>query len=175
MAATRNPDELVTLGRVSGVHGVRGWLKVYSFTEPRENVVGYRRWTLAKSGRTVEADVESGRVHGPTVLAKLAGTDDRDAALEWVGAEIAVPRSMLPPLEAGEYYWRDLEGLAVVTVSGQPLGRVDHLIETGAHDVLALDRAGRRLIPFAPGRTVLEVDLEGGRIVVDWSEEYWDV
>ncbi len=156
------------------MHGVKGWIKVYSYTEPRENVVGYRRWSLAKGGSRVDVDVEDGRLHGSTVIAKLRGTDDRDAALEWVGAEIGVPRSALPELPPGEYYRRDLEGLDVVATSGEHLGRVDHLLETGAHDVLVLDGDARRLIPFALGRIVREVDLEGGRIVVDWSSDYWE-
>lgn len=170
----RLPDDLVRLGRVSGVHGVRGWIKVYSFTEPRDNVVRYARWTLATADRLVDAEVEDGRLHGPAVIAKLAGTNDRDAAREWVGAAIAVPRSALPELGPGEYYWHELEGLAVETTSGEHLGRVDHLLETGAHDVIVLDGDGRRLIPFVLDDVVREVDLDGGRIVVDWSSDYWD-
>lgn len=172
MTGTRSGHDLVTLGRINGVHGVRGWLKVYSYTEPRDNVIRYRRWMLLKDGTQVAAEVEEGHLHGAAVIAKLAGTDDRDGARAWIGADIAVERAALPELEPGEYYWSDLEGLAVVSTSGEPLGSVDHLIETGAHDVLVLD--GDKLIPFAPGEVVREVDLEAGRIVVDWSSDYWD-
>lgn len=168
------PQDFVRLGRISGVHGVKGWVKIHSFTEPRENVVGFRHWTLDTGAGLVEVEVEAGRLHGRTVIAKLAGTDDRDAALERVGAGIGVPRAALPELDAGEYYWRDLEGLAVVTTAGERLGRVDHLLETGAHDVLVLDGAPGRLIPFVPGPVVRDVDLEAGHIVVDWSSEYWE-
>lgn len=168
------PADYVTLGRIGGAHGVRGWLKVHSFTEPRENILAYRRWRLDTGAGLVDVEVEAGRLHGRTVIAKLTGTDDRDAALEWVGAHVGVPRSALPELAPGEYYWRDLEGLAVVTTAGEPLGRVDHLLETGAHDVLVLDGDGRRLIPFVLGEIVREVDLGGGRIVVDWAPDYWE-
>jgi 16S rRNA processing protein RimM len=168
------PQHYVTLGRISGVHGVRGWVKVHSFTDPRENVVGFKHWTLDTGGELVEVEVEAGRLQGRTVIAKLAGTNDRDAALEWVGAHVGVPRSALPALRAGEYYWRDLEGFAVVTTAGEPLGRVDHLLETGAHDVIVLDGDGRRLIPFVQGEIVREIDLDAGCIVVDWSSEYWE-
>lgn len=168
------PKDFVRLGRVASAHGVRGWVRVFSFTEPRENIVRYARWTLATGAGLTEVAVEDGRLHGRTVIAKLAGTEDRDAALEWAGAQIAVPRAALPALAPGEYYWRDLEGLAVETTSGEALGRVHHLLETGAHDVLALDALGRRLIPFVPGEIVREIDLDGGRIVVDWSSRYWD-
>lgn len=174
MTGTRSGQDLVTLGRINGVHGVQGWLKVYSYTEPRDNVIRYRHWTLLKGGARIAAEVEQGRLHGSAVIAKLAGTDDREAAREWVGADIAVERAALPELEPGEYYWSDLEGLAVVSTSGEPLGNVDYLIETGAHDVLVLDGGAGKLIPFALDDVVREVDLEAGRIVVDWSSDYWD-
>jgi 16S rRNA processing protein RimM len=163
--------KLVTLGRIAGVHGVRGWLKVHSYTEPRENIVAYGEWTVTGRGAPCRMTVEAGRRQGGNVLAKLRGIDTRDEAHAWIGAEVAVEREALPPCEPGEYYWTDLEGLEVRTVHGVALGRVDHLLATGAHDVLVLAGAPQRLIPFVPDEIVREVDLEAGIIVVDWEPE----
>jgi 16S rRNA processing protein RimM len=164
----------VTLGRISGVYGVRGWLRVHSYTEPRDNILRFARWMLLHQGERRVIDVEATRYAGGSVLAKLAGVDDRDVARGWIGAEIAVERQELPPCEPGEYYWADLEGLSVVTADGERLGSVDHLIATGAHDVIVLDGAPGRMIPFVADRIVRKVDLDTGEIVVDWDPAYWD-
>lgn len=166
--------DLVTLGRIAGVYGVRGWVKVHSFTEPRDNIIGFDAWVLMHRGKQQQVELEEGRRQASSVVAKLRGVEDRDEARQWVGAEIAVRRDALPPCAPGEYYWTDLEGLAVVNVQGEHLGRVDHLIATGVHDVIVLDGAAGRLIPFVNGQVVREVDLAAGRIVVDWDPRFWD-
>jgi 16S rRNA processing protein RimM len=167
-------DPVVRLGYISGVHGVTGWVKVHSFTEPRGNLIDYPDWLLEHRGQRRTVALEQAKVTAKNVLAKLVGIDDRDQAVELIGAEISVPRAALPPLGAGEYYWADLEGLAVKTRAGDVLGRVERLIATGAHDVLVLDGGPDRLIPFVPGRIVQHVDLDTGEIVVDWEASYWE-
>jgi 16S rRNA processing protein RimM len=162
--------KLVTLGRVSGVYGVKGWLRIRSFTEPPANIGRYEGWLLCGRGPPEPVDVEGVAVREGRVTAKLRGIDDRDEARRLIGAEIAVERSRLPALEPGEYYWTDLEGLEVRTVAGQRLGTVDYLIATGANDVLVLDD-GRTLIPFVIDSVVKQVDLDGGVIEVDWIAE----
>lgn len=162
----------VTLGRVAGVFGVKGWIKVESYTEPRGNIVAFGQWTLKLRGADHAVEVEEGRDHGGGVVAKLRGIDDRDRAREWVGAEIVVERERLPRLGTGEYYWADLEGLEVRTSAGVVLGTVDRLLATGAHDVLVLAGRPERLIPFVVGRIVKRVDLEARLIEVDWSPDY---
>ena len=161
----------VILGRVSGVFGVKGWLKVQSYTEPRDNIVGFGAWTLRMNGVDRAFDVEDGHSHGGSVVAKLQDIDDRDRARDLVGADIVVPRERLPATEAGEFYWTDLEGLEVRTTTGMVLGKVDHLLATGGNDVLVLDSTPARLIPFIDG-VVKEVDLEQGLIVVDWAPDF---
>jgi len=163
-------DKLVTLGRISGVHGVQGWVKVHSYTEPRGNIAAFGVWTVSRRGVASVLEVEDSRSGGGNVVVKLKGIDDRDEARAWMGAEITVERAALPECAPGEYYWADLEGLEVRTVDGIALGKVDHLLATGGNDVLVLDRAGR-LIPFLPGSVIRSVDLEAGIIVVDWQDE----
>jgi len=166
------PSELVTLGRISGLYGVRGWVRVFSHTDPREGIVRYSPWYLRLGGEWRPVRVAEGRRHGKGVVARLEGCDDRDQAARLMGAEIAVRREQLPPLPPGEYYWTDLEGLRVVTREGVELGTVARLMETGANDVLVVRGERERLIPYLPERVVLEVDLEGGLIRVDWDPDF---
>jgi 16S rRNA processing protein RimM len=161
----------VTLGRISGVFGVKGWLKVQSYTEPRDNIVRLAVWTLRRDGADRPFEVEDGQGHGGSVVAKLRGIDDRERAREWAGAEIVVERGQLPEARADEFYWTDLEGLEVRTTAGLSLGRVESLLATGANDVLVLGGTPGRLIPFVVGPVVKQVDLAAGLIVVDWSPE----
>jgi 16S rRNA processing protein RimM len=167
------PDRLVTLGRISGLHGVRGWLKVYSDTRPRENILSYSPWYLRRGREWEEVSLEHGCRQGKLVLAKLRGCNDREAARELMGATIAVRRSQLREgLAEDEYYWTDLEGLRVVTLEGVELGRVSHLMETGANDVLVVRGERERLLPWIWEQVIRDVDLEQGRITVDWDPEF---
>lgn len=167
------PEKFVLLGKVVGVHGIRGELKLESYTEPRTQIFRYQPWRLrSASGETTIAG-SRGRAQGKGIVATLPGVDDRDAAAALIGSEIWVARSALPKSAPGEYYWTDLEGLEVVTLEGRALGAVSHLIATGANDVLVVKDAEReRLIPFILGRFVTQVDLEGGRVTVDWDPEF---
>lgn len=162
----------ILLGRVTAVYGVKGWIKVHSYTHPRENIVHFRRWTLRQGDERAPVAVEDGRPQGRTVVAKLLEIDDRDEARALIGAEITVERDDLPPCGPDEYYWADLEGLDVRSASGDALGHVDHLFATGAHDILVVAGDRQRLIPFVMQRVVQEVDMRRGLIVVDWDSDY---
>jgi 16S rRNA processing protein RimM len=161
----------VILGRIAGVFGVRGWVKVFSHTEPREGILKYQNWLLKRGNGWQAVKVEDGKPHGKSVIAKLADVDDRETAAELLDAEIAVPREDLPQTGDGEFYWSDLEGLQVVHRDGRLLGKVAYLMATGANDVLVVDGDGECLIPFVMGEVILDVDLGKGRISVDWD---WD-
>jgi 16S rRNA processing protein RimM len=166
-------DKLVLLGRIVGLFGVDGWVKVESYTEPRARILKYRPGLLRNAGGETEAAQVRGRVHGKGLVAALPGVGDRDAAMQWVGAEIWVRRSALPRPRKGEYYWVDLEGLDVVTTEGIALGKVSHLFSTGANDVLVVrDGERERMIPFVPGQYVREVKFDSGRVVVDWDADF---
>jgi len=167
-----NLETWVKLGRISGLYGVKGWVKVFSYTEPRDSIIEYRRWFLVRNGQRSEIVPEAGRAHGKGVIAKLEGVDDRDAAAMWIGAEIEVPRADLPASEDGSWYWADLMGLEVVNLQGERLGRVDTLLETGANDVLVVQGDRERLIPFILERYVKKIDLDSGLIEVDWDREF---
>lgn len=166
----RGPKRVV-LGRISGLFGVRGWVKVHSDTAPRSNILGYPEWLLAGTDGWQRCKVEEGHPQGKGVVAKLEGYDDRDQAAGLVGLEIAVDRDRLPTAGPGEYYWTDLVGLRVVNREGVDLGVVDSLFETGSNDVLVVKGARERLIPFTED-AVVEVDLDEGRLEVDWDPEF---
>jgi len=166
-------DRHVVVGRIVGIYGVRGWVRVESYTAPLENLLGYRRWQLRRGGGWEPVELQDGQPHGKGLIAKLKGLDDREQARGYIGTDIAVLRSELPPLEEGEFYWTDLEGLRVETVSGKPLGLVDYLFATGANDVMVVkDGKRERLIPFVRERVVTRVDLDAGVVVVDWDPEF---
>ena len=166
-------NDFLNVGEVSGVFGVKGWIKVFSFTQPRENILTYPYWIL-KKGKTSKAfKLADGRRQGKLVVAALEGINDRDQAAELTGWKILITKDQLPEPEAGEYYWVDLIGLKVINLDGQVLGTVDHLLETGANDVLVVkDNDKERLIPFVQPQTIVKVDLDDGSILVDWDADF---
>ncbi|MFN2310048.1 MAG: ribosome maturation factor RimM [Gammaproteobacteria bacterium] len=163
---------LVVVGRISGLYGVRGWLRVFSYTDPRDEIIGYVPWLIQADGQWQQIEVEDGRAQGKGIVVKLAGYDDRDAAVRLLGRDIAIRREQLGALAPGEYFWADLEGLRVVTCAGVDLGVVDHLLATGANDVIVVRGERERLIPFVQGEVIRTVDLQGGVIEVDWDPDF---
>lgn len=160
------------MGRVLAPYGVRGWLKVRPETEQPQSLLSYRTWRLSAEGEWRDYRLAEGRVHGASgLVARLEGIDDRDQAARLQGAQIAVPRSALPPAPEGEYYWADLIGLDVVNCEGIELGVVDEVFATGANDVLVVRGERERLIPFVQS-VVIEVDLRASRLKLDWGAEY---
>ena len=165
-------SKMVPLGRISGVFGVRGWVKVHSDTAPRDNILRYSPWYLQRGEDWEVRKLLDGHLQGKGLVARLQGCSDRDQAAALLGCVIAVPRDRLPALEPNEFYWSDLEGQRVVTAEGVELGRVSHLFATGANDVMVVKGERERLLPYVWGRVVLDVDLEAGLIRVDWDPEF---
>lgn len=166
-------DRRVLLGRIVGVYGVAGWVKLESYTEPRLRIFNYQPWLLKTGQAEQEMHDCHGRAQGKGIVAALPGVIDRDQAATLVGAEVWVWRSALPMIKSNEVYWTDLEGLEVVTLRGVSLGRVSHIFATGANDVIVVRDADReRLIPFVSGQFVHDVSLNTGRITVDWDPEF---
>ncbi|KFF48253.1 16S rRNA processing protein RimM [Gammaproteobacteria bacterium MFB021] len=177
-AAHDDDPQQVLLGRLTSPHGVKGWLKVYSYTSPAEGIFDYPEWTLTLNGQREMRRLLEARPQGKALVVRLEGVDTRELAEQWAGADVSVAKSALPTLEDGEFYWHQLEGLDVVTREGVRLGRVDHLFETGANDVLVVkpgtdsvdDR--ERLLPFLPDDVIVAVDLAAGEMTVDWDPTF---
>jgi 16S rRNA processing protein RimM len=172
---------MLVVGRISGCYGIKGWVKIHSFTEPAENFLAFDNFSLKRRSGLESIEFESGRRHGKGLVAHIKGVDDRNQAEFYKGLEIVVDKAQLPALEVGEYYWQQLQGLQVWcrcngedTREGVLLGIVDYLIETGANDVLVLRACEgsidklERLIPYLLGDVVTRVDLDEGRMEVDW-------
>lgn len=169
------------VGRVSGVHGVKGWLKVYSYTDPPEQIVQYQPWMLEKAGTRKNFEVLDSKLNGKAVIASLQTITDRDQAQAFVDWDILVKADQLPALAEDEFYWHQLEGLRVVSqFDGKEvdLGTVDRLLETGSNDVLvvqgdqhSIDQK-ERLLPYLLGSTILDIDLSQRMITVDWDPDF---
>ena len=140
-------------------------------TSPRENIVTYSPWLVEKDHQ-LEAIEVKGRLQGKNVIAKLTGLEDRDQASDWIGRKIYILSEQLPKLEHGDYYWSQLIGLEVESLHADPLGTIEAMMETGAHDVMVLSGDRERLIPFVINEVVREVDLVNRRVVVDWQPDY---
>lgn len=168
---TAASQRFITLGRISGLYGVKGWVKVFSHTSALTNILKYPKWYLQIDGNWQEYQLETGKAHGKGIIAKLATIDDRDVAATLINTDIAIPRDQLPRLGEDEFYWTELEGVLVRTIDGVELGRLDHLFETGANDVMVLEGERQRLLPYID-QVVKEVDLDAGIMLVDWDPEF---
>jgi 16S rRNA processing protein RimM len=170
-------SQSLVIGRIGGVYGIKGWVRIHSYTEPVDNLLGYRNWTVQRQGKWEAICIDAGKRHGKGLVAHLEGVDDRSQAEALKGCAIAVPITELPELAEEEYYWHQLEGLSV-ECAGELLGRVDQLMATGANDVMVVkpcegSRDQReRLIPWIRGSVVKNIDLLEGSIQVDWDLEF---
>ncbi len=167
MSAPPDSDDRVLLGRITGAHGLKGEVKIATFTAEPEDVAAYGPLTSADGSLTVEiASLRHGG--GPSVIARLRGIADRNAAEGLRGTELFVPRSVLPPADEGEYYHSDLIGLSAISPDGEPLGEIVAVLNFGAGDLLELRLLNGRntqLIPFENAH-VPKVDLEANSITI---------
>ncbi len=170
------PCESILVGRISGLFGVQGWLKVYSWMRPPQQIFDFKDWWLAdeEADQADQAVIGSrhkvldARIHGKGLVVQLQDCEDRDQAASLVNRKIYVAKESFPVLEDGEYYWHQLIGLEVRNQDQVVLGVVENMLETGANDVLELKGERQRLLPYIPS-VVLVVDLEKRQILVDWD------
>ena len=168
---------MVIMGHITGPYGVLGWVKVFPYTETPDGLLNYPTWWLSRKEKDwQETMLLDGYVNGDKLTVKLAQCASRDEATQLKGMKIAIPRNRLPHLpDSGEdgYYWSDLIGATVVNLQGQKLGNVAGLLETGANDVLRVQKLNEkeRLIPFIDP-VVISVDLNLRQITVDWGIDY---
>ena len=162
--------EIVQMGQISGAHGILGWVKIHSDTEPREAIFEYQPWLLGTDLKTVK--LVDGRRQGKYLVAKLEGVSDRETAESLQGQVIAIYRNQLPKLPRSQYYWADLIGLSVRNQEGVELGMIREILATGANDVLVVQGDKERLIPFVARQFVVDVDLETRWITVNWDPDF---
>ena len=171
-SSRKNKSKQLTIGFITGIFGVQGWLKVHSYSVPREAILNYQDWLVEKDNKFSKFKLIDGRKQGKNIVALLKGINNRDEAKCYLGSKICVQRNSLPETKDNEYYWVDLEGLKVKNYQGLYLGKVDYIIETGANDVLVIKGSNSEiLIPFIMEDVVKKVDLDLGEIIVDWESE----
>ncbi|PID42757.1 MAG: ribosome maturation factor RimM [Proteobacteria bacterium] len=170
---------MTTLGKVTSPYGIKGWLRIYSYTDPIDNILNYPKWVLVQDGKSAVFDLEQGKVHGKGIVVKFSGCSDRTEAEKLCGSKVCVSASSLPALSENDYYWHQLEGLNVYhSETGALVGKVSYMIETGANDVVVVrSTAGsidsrERLIPYLPDQVIKTVDLGKQRMVVDWDLDF---
>ncbi|MEP0203318.1 MAG: ribosome maturation factor RimM [Halioglobus sp.] len=172
-----DPDEWLLAGKITGCHGIKGWVKIHSFTEPMENFLGFGGWMLNDREGLRPICFDTGKRQGKGLVAHIKGVDDRTLAESFKGYKVWIARASLPSLDDGEYYWSQLQGLQVWCGEGESkvlLGVVDYLIDTGANDVLVIKACEgslderERLIPYLVGDVVTRVGLDEAVIEVDW-------
>ena len=181
MAVKDVSNELVVIGEISAVFGVKGWLKVHSYTDPMDNILAYDNWWLDKKGQTRQVVIDEARRHSNGIVVHIKDVDDRDIAKEYCKSQIKIPLSAMPELSSDDYYWHQLEGLQVYLQdeagqAGLLVGTVDHLIETGANDVLVVmsesedkSESEEILIPYLLDKVVKSVDIKNKTLLVDWQ------
>lgn len=162
---------VVVIGRIGAPFGVKGWVKIQSFTDPFGNCLDYLPWQIHQQGRWQPIAVAEAKCQGNQVVARFEGFDDRESVRSLTNIDIGVARSALPVPEPGEYYWRDLQQLTVINQDGVELGKVDHLFETGANDVMVVKGKKKYLIPYLE-HVVTRIDIEAGEIHVDWDVDF---
>lgn len=165
-------QDFIQVGKISGVFGVKGWLKIFSHTEPKENILNYKNWLLKKNGQDKPVKALGGQLQGKGVIARLEGIEDKDQALGLMGWDIYISHEQLPALAKNEYYWADLIGLAVENLEGVQLGKIESLLETGANDVLVIKGERERAVPFLQGQIVKSIDLAAAKMIVDWDPDF---
>jgi 16S rRNA processing protein RimM len=166
-----NEPRFVEVGRLGAAHGVRGWLRVQSFTDPPQRLFEWRRWLLKSERGEVEVNVLEVRAQGNGWIALLEGVVERDGASRLTGQMVLVEREELPPVKDGEHYRDDLIGFEVKNLEGALLGVVDHYIDTPANAVMVIQGKREHLVPVT-GQHLRSVDRDARRLMVDWPEDF---
>ncbi len=173
-------EEIVVIGKITSAFGVKGGVKVFSYTNPRLNILKYDPWLLKKNGQWEPVELISGKQQGKSIAVNLKGVADRNQAEALAGTQIGVRVEQLPELAEDEFYWRDLVGMRVVNTENVDFGVVTHLIETGSNDVLVVKETAEqalgkqrkeRMVPFTPD-AVLNVDTNERKITVEWDADF---
>jgi 16S rRNA processing protein RimM len=164
-------SDLLTVGKITGHFGVKGGVKVFSFTQPMDNITHYRQWYV---GGRVFKGIKA-KKHGKTIVAQVPDINSREDAQALIGQMVSVDMTQLSPLSADDYYWYQLIGLSVIDQNNQVLGRVESMFETGANDVMVVKPTESAddetlLIPYLYGQTVTSVNLQTAEMRVDWTD-----
>jgi 16S rRNA processing protein RimM len=166
-----NP-EWVVVGRFCRPHGIKGFIRVLSFTEPRDNLFNFPTWYVQQNQQWQPIERVDDEITHKHILTRVKGYLEREDVAALTNCDIAVPRSQLPELDNGEHYWHELMGMRVIDQQGQLLGEVTELMMTGSNDVLIVEGDARYLIPYLPDEVIQRVDKQARTITVDWDVNF---
>lgn len=175
----KNMENRIIVGKFGACYGIRGWIRVFSFTEDPESLFSYQPWYICRNNQWQKVELEGIRTHNQDVVVKLIGVGDRNVANALTNYEIAIDSKLLPALQRGDFYWKDLIGCRVLTRQNYDLGIVADLMETGSNDVLIIKanlndvfNMKERLIPFVDKQVIKMIDLNTKQIIVEWDPAF---
>ena len=164
-------NKKLLVGKINGFFGLQGWVKVFSYTNPRTNILNYSPWSIKVDGNFQSIDITSGREQSKTIVAHIKGIDNREDSQRFIGQDIYINKEQLPELTQGEYYWHELIGFDVINKDEERLGTVDYFVETGANDVLVVKGKKEYWIPYIEPFLV-SIDSKNNKILVDWDKDF---
>jgi 16S rRNA processing protein RimM len=164
-------NKKLLVGKINGFFGLQGWVKVFSYTNPRTNILNYSPWSIKVDGNFQSIDITSGREQSKTIVAHIKGIDNREDSQKFIGQDIYINKEQLPELTQGEYYWHELIGFDVINKDEEQLGTVDYFVETGANDVLVVKGKKEYWIPYIEPFLV-SIDSKNNKILVDWDKDF---
>ena len=170
-SAPNENDKKLLVGKINGFFGLQGWVKVFSYTNPRTNILNYSPWSIKVDGSFQSIDISNGREQSKTIVAHIKGIDNREDSQKFIGQDIYINKEQLPELTQGEYYWHELIGFDVINKDEERLGTVDYFVETGANDVLVVKGKKEYWIPYIEPFLV-SIDSKNNKILVDWDKDF---
>ena len=172
MSQNSNNKRLL-VGQINGLFGVQGWVKLFSHTKPRKNILSYQPWHIEVDGQWTTLEIVKGRVQGKTIVAQLKEVNDREIARNYIGTDIYIEKSQLPKLPKGEYYWDELIGLEVANTNGVALGEISFMVDTGSNSVMVVVGKDKKehWVPYIEP-FLISIDMDSRQILVDWDEDF---
>ena len=164
-------NKKLLVGKINGFFGLQGWVKVFSYTSPRTNILNYSPWSIKVDGNFQSIDITNGREQSKTIVAHIKGIDNREDSQKFIGQDIYINKEQLRELTHGEYYWHELIGFDVINKDEEQLGTVDYFVETGANDVLVVKGKKEYWIPYIEPFLV-SIDSKNNKILVDWDKDF---
>ena len=170
-SAPQENDKKLLVGKINGFFGLQGWVKVFSYTSPRSNILNYSPWSIKFEDIFQEIDVIKGREQSKTIVAHIKGIDNREDSQKFIGKDVYIDKDQLPELKEGKYYWHELIGFKVINNNQENLGVVDYFVETGANDVLVVRGKKEHWIPYIEP-FLISIDAQNKEILVDWDKDF---
>ena len=164
-------DKKLLVGKINGFFGLQGWVKVFSYTSPRSNILNYSPWSIKSEDIFQEIDVIKGREQSKTIVAHIKGIDNREDSQKFIGKDVYIDKDQLPELKEGKYYWHELIGFKVINNNQENLGVVDYFVETGANDVLVVRGKKEHWIPYIEP-FLISIDTQNKEILVEWDKDF---